>query len=64
MEYLKRFEHLIWSSDFNLLEMEKWQVNFLCSQLGTDLAEEIMFAIEQGTMMHALKHPLKTFDSI
>lgn len=37
---------------------------YLCSQLGTDLAEEIKFVIEQGTMMHTLKHPLKTLDFI
>lgn len=37
---------------------------FLCSQLGTDSAEGIRFVIEQGTMMHTLKHLLKTFDFI
>lgn len=33
---------------------------FLCSQLGIDLPEEIKFVIEQGTMMHTLKHLLRT----
>lgn len=37
---------------------------FSCSQLGTDLAEEIKFVIEQCTMTHTLKHLLKTFDFI
>lgn len=56
MEYLKHFEHAIWSSDFNLSEMAG---EFLCSQLGIDLPEEIKSVIEQGTMMHTLKHLLR-----